>query len=481
MRRTSKEAELLQLSQDAGIITFTPKIAYFAESEEDVAVAVREASANGLSVTPRGGGTSIPSQSVGRGAILLQDRKLVLPMPDRSVVCQPNLLKGDLNDYLGHQGRWVPVDPSSYASCTIGGMVANNSSGARTLKYGSTIDYVTRLRVVIPGGEAEEISAVTVNEALESDVRTRAVASLILENQKLILRDKPRVTKNSSGYRLERVLHDGFVDFPKLFVGSEGTLGVLTQVALETREKPSWRLLFIVECTLEELDDVAKAFREHSPAALELVDKSVFRSTSSWGRVAKYSRSESPYLVFCELDGDKGDSAAVVEGVGRSKAGSYDPVVLSSLAEVAEVWAVRNESLTLAQGMRRGTKVVAPGVEDLVVPPNRLGDLVKLLVDQFERRGLEYISYGHAGDANLHARPLLDLTEPGQRAVLDELMEDCFEKVWAMGGSMTGEHGDGMLRAKYVAKQYPRTHWIMREVKDLFDPKGILNPGVKIV
>ena len=141
---------------------------------------------------------------------------------------------------------------------------------------------------------------------------------------------------------------------------------------------------------------------------------------------------------------------------------------------------MRNETLTLAQEIRKGTKTVAPGVEDLVVPPERLGDLVKLLVEQFESRGLEYISYGHAGDANLHARPLMDVTERKGREALDELMQDCFEAVWKMRGSMTGEHGDGMLRAKYVERQYPKTYWIMREVKEAYDPKGILNPGVKI-
>ena len=105
---------------------------------------------------------------------------------------------------------------------------------------------------------------------------------------------------------------------------------------------------------------------------------------------------------------------------------------------------------------------------------------MRLLVDQFAKRGLDFVLYGHAGDANLHARPLLDLTEEKDRATLGDLMEDCFEAVWKMGGSMTGEHGDGMLRAEYVERQYPKTYWIMKELKELFDPKGVLNPGVKL-
>jgi glycolate oxidase len=111
----------------------------------------------------------------------------------------------------------------------------------------------------------------------------------------------------------------------------------------------------------------------------------------------------------------------------------------------------------------------------------RLGDLVKLLRDQFEKRGLGYISYGHAGDANLHARPLLDPSLPSERRMLEEIMEESFEAVWKMGGSMTGEHGDGMLRAPYVARQYPKSSEVMKRIRETFDPRGILNPGVKVI
>lgn len=480
MRSLSSESELEQLSADAGIIRLRPRVAYVAQTEDDVADVVMKGMEEGLSVTPRGGGTSIPSQSVGRGAILMQGRSGIGFHEDGNVYCQPGVVKADLNRVLGQFGRWMPVDPSSYASCTVGGMAANNSSGVRRPKYGSTIDFVEELRVVVPGGKAEHVAATTLDEALAADERTRRTASLILENAAAIAGETPRVTKNSSGYRLERVIHDGLFDLPKLFVGSEGTLGVMTQVVFSTLPRPKWRVLFIVESTLEELDEVAKAFRSHSPAALELVDKSVFRMMDRWGRISRYSRSEKPYMVFCELDGMEGDGAASVEGVARSKAGGYDPLMMSSPSEIAEAWEVRNETLTLAQDIKRGTKILVPGVEDLVVPPERLGDLVKLLIEQFEKRGLEYISYGHAGDANLHARPLLDVSEPRGRATLDELMEDCFEAVWKMGGSMTAEHGDGMLRAKFVERQYPKTYWIMRELKRLYDPKGVLNPGVKL-
>jgi len=479
VRKSLREDELRELSQDAGILKIRPKIAFEAETEEDVAAAMNEASAEGLSVTPRGGGTSIPSQSVGGGAILLQSRKATLLREDGCVVCQPGVVKADLNRFLGSD-RWVPIDPSSYASCTVGGMTANNSSGIRTPEYGSTIDYVTEVRVVVPGEGARQLEPLAIEDALAGDPRMRKAASLIIDNESIISQERPKVTKNSSGYRLERVVHDGEFDLPKLFVGSEGTLGVFTEVTLSTRSRPTWRSLFIVETTLEELDKVVGSFRDLRPAALELVDKSVFRMMNRWERVSKYSRSDAQYMVFCEFDGYSGGAWKKTEEVATSKAGAFEPLVLQSPEDISKAWDTRNETLNIAQDIKRGSKILVPGVEDLVAPPDRLGDLVKLLLDQFTKRGLDFISYGHAGDANLHARPFLDPVDKGDRATLEELMEECFEAVWKMGGSMTGEHGDGMLRARFVEKQYPKTYWIMRELKELFDPKGVLNPGVKI-
>jgi len=478
VRKSLRDEELLGLSQDAGIIKIRPKVAFVAETEDEVTAAMREASAGGLSVTPRGGGTSIPSQSVGGGAILLQLRNETSIKTDGSVVCQPGVVKADLNRFLGSE-RWMPIDPSSYSSCTIGGMVANNSSGIRTPKYGSTIDYVIGLRAVIPGGGARPITPMKIEDALSGEPRVRRAASLIVENQGLISRETPKVTKNSSGYRLERVVHDGVFDLPKLLVGSEGTLAVFTEVALSTRIRPRWKVLFVAESSLQELDRTVGAFRDLGPAALELVDKSVFRMMNRWDRISRYSRSDSPYMVFCEFDGESGSPEEKAAEVA-DRAGAFDPLILQSPGDISQAWEARNETLTTAQDIRKGSKIVVPGVEDLVAPPERLGDLVRLLADQFTKRGLDFISYGHAGDANLHARPFLDPDDGRDRVTLEELMIECFEAVWKMGGSMTGEHGDGMLRAKFVERQYPKTYWIMRELKELFDPKGVLNPGVKV-
>ncbi len=360
--------------------------------------------------------------------------------------------------------------------------MSNNSSGSRTFKYGSTVDFVSALKVVLPEEGLKAIAPIRLEEALHGDTTTRKVAGLLVENRQDIEDERPRVTKNSSGYRLEKVVHDGLFDLPKLFAGSEGTLGVLTEMSLTTLPKPKSRALLIVEPSLGELDRLVSLLRRHSPSAIELVDKSVFRQTGNEERIKRFSRTDEEYLVFCELDGSGDEKVArSLQAIAESDVSGYDPQVLTDPDDVVTAWGVRNDTLTLATEIREGNRVLLPGVEDLVVPPESLGGLVRLLKDQFERRGLTYISYGHAGDANLHMRPLLDPTSSAERRILEEIMEECFEAVWKMRGSITGEHGDGMLRARYVRRQYPKTYGLMKEIRQAYDPKGLLNPGVKIV
>ncbi len=474
---------LEELSRDAGIITIRPRAAYVAETESDVIEVIGEARRAGTTVTPRGGGTSIPSQSIGPGFVLLQERrKLKVGEKNGNVRCEPAVIKADLNRELDVGDRWMPVDPSSYRSCTVGGMVANNSSGIRTLKYGSTIEYVDEIRVVLPESGLKVVRPVKVEEALELEGETRQVADLLVENIKEIEEERPRVTKNSCGYRLERVLHDGILDLPKLFVGSEGTLGIITEVSLRTARKQGSKLLLVLESSLADLGRTTSILRTFGPSAIELLDKSVFKQTDREDRLSRYAASEDPYMIFCELDGAvQGEAESALERVSESDIAGLEPRVLLSPDEIKDAWEVRNEILTIAGEIKVGSRVLLPGVEDLVVSPSRLADLVKTLMDQFEGRGLKYISYGHAGDANLHMRPLLDPDSHEERKILDEIMEECFEAVWKMGGSITGEHGDGMLRAKYVERQYPKTHHLMKEIRSIYDPKKILNPGVKIV
>jgi glycolate oxidase len=479
---SSDPRELEEYSQDAGFLRRVPRAVIHATGGEEVVRLIEDAQKRGVGITPRGAGTSIPSQAIGDGFVLLLDGRKVT-LHGRTFESDPGVVKYDLNSLVDGSGRWHPVDPSSFKSCTIGGMVSNNSSGVRTYKYGSTVDYVDEVLAVIPSVGERSLAKESVDEALAEPGPLGTVAKLIVENKKDIEREVPPTKKNSSGYRLERVIQGDTFDWAKLFVGSEGTLGVIERVTCSTIQRPSRRVLLVAEVRgLDELDGLVGAMRNHGPSAIELVDKSIFKRAGKENLLRAIARSDDGYIVYCE--GDASTEAGAEEfllklGADR-RVSRYDPLAMTDEGEMREAWDVRNQTLTIAGELRVGKRIPLPGVEDLVVPEESLGRILKFVLDLFDSKGLDYISYGHAGDANLHLRPLLDPGDPRDLTLLRDMMTDCFEMAWSLHGSMTGEHGDGLLRAPFLARQYPRTFELMREIKRTLDPKGVMNPGVKI-
>ncbi len=482
MRILTEKKVLSEYSKDAGIRTIEPRAVLVAEDEGDLLQVIQRAHRDRLPLTPRGSGTSIPSQSVGNGYVVLQSQREV-QVVGREFLCTPAVIKADLNFTLGQSNLWMPVDPSSYRACSIGGMVSNNSSGARTLKYGSTIDYVKELIVVLPEEGRRVLKALPLDEALHGDGTTRKVANLVAENWKTILNEKPKTTKNSSGYRLERLIHDGLFDLPRLFVGSEGTLGLISRITCRAMERPPLRSLLVVSIdSLKDLEILVEELRPSKPSAVELLDKSIFLKGRRRELIRQFSGSEKGYLVYAELEGkDESELEKVFDRVASNeKLAEFDPLLLTDPGEMSKAWETRDITLTIAGEMRSGNRYPVPGIEDLVVPTGKLKDLLAFLETTFADLGLEFISYGHAGDANLHVRPLLDLSDGRDKKLHGEIMRNCFEEVWKMGGSITGEHGDGLLRAEYVKEQYRETYELMVQIKEIYDPKWLMNPGVKL-
>jgi len=482
MRTLTDKKALAEYSRDAGILTIEPRAVLVAEDEGDLLQIIQRARRDVVPITPRGSGTSIPSQSVGSGYLVVQTQKEV-QISGREIVCTPAVIKADLNFTLGQSNLWMPVDPSSYRACSIGGMVSNNSSGARTLKYGSTIDYVKELVVVLPEEGRRAVKALPLDEALHGDGSTRKVANLVADNWRKILREKPKTTKNSSGYRLESLIHDGLFDLPKLFVNSEGTLGLISRITCRARERPPLRSLMVV-CieSLKDLKVVVEELRASKPSAIELLDKSVFLKARRGEVLRQFPGSEKGYLVYAELEGnDESELERVFDQIAENeKLAEFDPFLLREAGEMSKAWEARDLTLSIAGELRSGNRYPVPGVEDLAVPPEKLRELLAFLETSFADLGLEFISYGHAGDANLHIRPLLDLSDGRDKRLLGEIMRSCFEEVWKMGGSITGEHGDGHLRAEYVKEQYPETYELMVQIKQIYDPMWLMNPGVKL-
>ena len=482
LRILTEKKVLSEYSKDAGIRTIEPRAVFVAEDEGDLLQVIRRANLDGVPITPRGSGTSIPDQSVGSGYVVVQAQKEV-QISGREFQCTPAVIKADLNSTLEQSNLWMPVDPSSYRACSIGGMVSNNSAGARTLKYGSTLEYVKELTVVLPEEGRRVVKALPLDEALHGDGSTRKVANLMVENWKTILHERPKTTKNSSGYRLERLIHDGLFDLPRLFVGSEGTLGLISRITCQARGRPPLRSLMVVSIdSLKDMEVVVEELRVSKPSAVELLDKSIFLKARRGDLLRQFRGSQKGYLVYAEIEGkDESELQRAFEQIASNeKLAEFDPFLLTDPGEMSKAWETRDLTLTIAGEMRSGNRYPVPGIEDLVVPPGKLRDILAFLETTFADLGLEFISYGHAGDANLHVRPLLDMSDGRDNKLHREIMRNCFEEVWKMGGSITGEHGDGLLRAEYVKEQYRETYELMVQIKEIYDPKWLMNPGVKL-
>ncbi|MCL4436036.1 MAG: FAD-binding protein [Thaumarchaeota archaeon] len=487
---------------DASIYETLPLCVVIPRSEQDVVRTVRYAYQNQVSITARGGGTALAGQTIGNGITIdfskYLNRVLEVNAEKSYVMVEPGINKSELDLYLKASGKFFPPDPSSSDFCTIGGMIANNSSGPHTVKYGSVIDYIISLRVVLSNGDvietkpvkigSDEWHRITSADTLEAKIY-RDISKTVQENGSLIEKRTPKVRKNCSGYRLERLLHKDVLDLSSVFAASEGTLGVVLQAKLRIVDIPRFKGTAMLQFdTLEKMGKAVAKVLETKPSAVELLDDHVVDLASSiQPELRKDIAEDAKAFLLVEYDGpessdvEKGlkqlDSAVVKNSGLVLQAGfAYD----SSTAE--KYWALRKKSLPYVMKLRREGKRPTPFIEDVVVQPEQLALFIQKLYEIYQKYDVEGVVYGHAGDGQLHTRPLLNLKREGDRDLMRKIADEVFQTVIESGGSITGEHGDGLVRAQYVQKMFgDDLYQIFKEVKCAFDPRAVLNPGRKIV
>lgn len=488
---------------DASIYETLPLCVVIPRSEEDVVRTVRYAYQNRVPITARGGGTALAGQTIGNGITIdfskYLNQVLEVNTEKNYVVVEPGINKGELDLRLKASGKFFPPDPSSSDFCTIGGMIANNSSGPHTVKYGSVIDYIISLRVALSNGEvietrpvkmgSDEWRQITSADTLEAKIY-RDLSKAVQENGSLIEERTPKVRKNCSGYRLERLLlHKDVFDLGSVFAASEGTLGVVLQAKLRVVDLPRFKGTAMLQFdSLEKMGKAVAKVLETKPSAVELLDDHVVDLASSIHPELRKDVAEGA-KVFLLVEYDGSDGKDVDEGLKQldsvvvKRSGlvlqaefAYDP----STAE--KFWALRKKSLPYVMKLRREGRRPTPFIEDVVVQPEQLAPFVQKLYEIYKKYDVEGVVYGHAGDGQLHTRPLLNLKKAGDLDLMNKIADEVFQIVIASGGSITGEHGDGLVRGRYVQKMFgDDLYRIFKETKHTFDPVGILNPGRKIV
>jgi FAD/FMN-containing dehydrogenase/Fe-S oxidoreductase len=498
-----EEWQRAEYAADASIYEALPLCVVIPRNEEDVVKTIQYAFEKRVPVTARGGGTALAGQAIGNGITIdfskYLNRVLEINAEKGYVVVEPGINKSELNLQLKASGKFFPPDPSSSDFCTIGGMIANNSSGPHTVKYGSVIDYIISLRVVLSNGEVVETRPVkmgsdewrqlTEADTLEAKIY-RDISKTVQKNSSLIQERTPKVRKNCSGYQLDRLLLDKDVfDLGPVFTASEGTLGVVLQAKLRIVDIPRFTGTAMLQFdSLEKMGEAVAKVLKTKPSAVELLDDHVVNLASTvHPDLRKDVAEQSKAFLLVEYDGsenkDVEESLKRLNNVVVKKSGlvlqagfAYDP----STAE--KFWALRRKSLPYVMKLRREGRRPIPFIEDLVVQPEQLASFIQNLYEIYRKYDVEGVIYGHAGDGQLHTRPFLNLKKDGDFSLMSKIADEVFQTVIESGGSITGEHGDGLVRSRYVRRMFgDDLYRVFKEVKHTFDPEGVLNPGRKIV
>lgn len=490
-------------STDGSIFQVTPQVVIYPRTVDDVRKTARfswQLAQKGkpISITARGAGSDQAGAALGDGIQIVfpahMNKLLELDVKKQTARIQPGINYRNFQDTIKTHGLFLPPYPSSIDFSTIGGAIANNAAGERTVKYGATGAFVQGLKVVLANGELIETKRLSRRElnhkkgltTLEGEIY-RQLDGLISDNKHLLETMEKNVSKNSAGYNLTDIKHDnGTFDLTPLFVGSQGTLGVITEAIIKLLPNNMRRHLVVAGFeSIDAANSVIADILKLRPAALEMVDEHLLNFIETHQPNQLKGLIEPPFpqiILLIEFD-DLGRNiqAKKIKKLTRLlKKVTADFQVTSDYDEREELWKIRH-SAAAAIAHTEGTKKALPIIEDGVVPKEKFPQFIHGIYGMFKKHGLEAAVWGHAGDANLHMQPFLDLATLGDRQKVFKIMDEYYDMVLKLGGSTAGEHNDGRLRAPYLPLVYGKEIYTLFEaVKKIFDPHAILNPGVKL-
>ncbi|HVE81030.1 MAG TPA: FAD-binding oxidoreductase [Candidatus Dormibacteraeota bacterium] len=497
---TTDEAVRKYFSTDGSIFTITPEAVAYPRNTHDVQAVVsyvyqQNLRGKNLNVVARGKGTDQAGGALGDGIILALPAHMnkILRVGKDSATVQPGVLYSSLQRILHMHERFLPPYPSSIDYSTIGGAAANNACGEKTLKYGSTREWVKSLKVVLADGSEIETKKLTGRElnrkkglmTLEGEIYRR-VDSLIRDNSALIHQSQPKTTKNSAGYALGRVRQNGYFDLSQLFIGAQGTLGVITEVTLKTAPyNPRTTLVVGYFDDLEKAGEAVLRLQKLKPSAMEVVDYHLLKFLQQYKPETLKGLVPDPLpkiIVLIEFD----NTSQLKQNILSRRAArivskmSGTHTIAKKPKEQEALWQVRHSAAAVIW-MAAGKKKSLPIIEDGVVPVEKFPEFLEATYKLLNKFKLDIAVWGHAGDANLHLQPIMDLSKIADRKKIIKLMNEFYTMVIKMGGSTCGEHNDGLLRAPYLEKLYgPAMYRLFEEVKDICDPHNVFNPRIKL-
>lgn len=478
-------------ASDASIYERAPTAILRPRSTADVANGLRYAAEQKIPVRARGAGTGLAGESLGEGLVIDFSRYMrrVIRTDPEQVRVQPGLVLARLNDHLRHFGRLFGPDPANSSVTTLGSVIAIDAGGSHWLQYGSARRHIESLEIVLASGEILEVGREPIHSDAEDSSHAtkrtlvRRVANLLERNAELIERYRPKTLVNQSGYNLTDAIVDGHLHLARLLAGSEGTLALVTEATLATQPLPKYRgvgLLFF-----SSLENAALAVQEllpFQPVACDLLDRrhlSLAREADVRYDLILPAAAEAMLLV--EHAGDdlrsvEGQLSSALDHVRKKRRLAFDSLATGDREEIDLYWQLARRATPTLHRVQGAARPL-PFVEDLAIPPSALPEFLLRLQNTLKKRQVTASLYGHVGHGQLHVRPFLDLNDLGDVQKLDLLAGDLYDEALQIGGTISGEHGDGISRTPFLRQQYGELYEVFRELKDIFDPLGILNPG----
>ncbi len=486
-------------STDASVYRINPVVAVLPKNRKDVKVALKIAQKHKVSVLPRGGGTSLAGQTVGKSMILdfskYFHKVLEINEEEKWAWVEPGIARDDLNAVLKGYGLHFAPDPATSSRANIGGMIGNNSSGTKSILYGKTVDHVLELEVLLADGtplQLKPCSPEEYQEKMGSKDREGQIYEgfyqLISAHKEEIETRFPKVMRRVGGYNLDEFIHTDTWNLSKLLCGSEGTLAVTLKAKINLEPLPKHKSVCVVHF-VEVLEAIraVNVMLPFQPSAIEILDETVVglsRQNLETRSKAHFIEGDPAAILIVEFYGDDPEEvlerpSQMIEKLREMGMGYAYPLFAEGPA-YEDVWAIRKKGLGLMLGIKGNKKPLA-FIEDAGIPTEVLPEYIDKALQICAQNETEVAMYAHASVGVIHLRPILDLRLEEDIKRFKAIAEQTFELVKEYGGSWSGEHGDGLVRSPFNKKFFgPTLYQVFKDIKTLFDPENRMNPG-KIV
>jgi FAD/FMN-containing dehydrogenase len=496
------EETLRRYSKDASLFEVKPKLVVWPKDSEDLESLVKWVSSHpGESITIRAAGSDMSGGPLNESIIADVTKYMnKIGRVERETVVEPGAFYRDFEKKTLERGLILPCYTASKNICALGGMIGNNCAGEKTLRFGKMENYVLETKAIFADGKEYTVKPLTIDELnqkiLQGDFEGKLYAdlyNLIEENKEAIEKARPRVSKNSAGYFLWNVWNGAIFDLNKLLVGSQGTLGIITEAKIKlVPVEPVSRLCVIFLKDLTPIANLVNEVLPSKPTSMEVYDDASMKLAIKY--LHRYLFRFLPEALMI-LRGGLPKMAVIVEYTGSTEKEVHDkmdalkkriehmrlPIRLAKTEKDSEkYWAIRRDSFRLLREHIKGART-APFVDDVVVNPSDMPKFLPEMKQILDETGVVYTIAGHAGNGNFHIIPLMNMHDKRNVEVIREVGEKVYDLVGKFGGSISGEHNDGIVRTPYLGKMYPpHILELFKKTKAIFDPQNIFNPGKKV-